>query len=163
MVHGGRGKQSDRVWLIQVGQCCGREASVRPSAGLRGLRFDQHACRRVRRRDEVQGSLCNGIAVSWNFLGRCAQSRLGPAGTRPLGGRDLAVVEATVQRSRPVVLTALAAVLAFVPLTFSAFWGVAFRSGCSDETKKVDLLVFDDWCKGRLQVRRSPSKQSTLR
>jgi multidrug efflux pump subunit AcrB len=34
-----------------------------------------------------------------------------------------AIVEATVQRSRPVVLTALAAVLAFVPLTFSAFWG----------------------------------------
>ena len=34
-----------------------------------------------------------------------------------------AVVEATVQRSRPVVLTALAAVLAFVPLTGSVFWG----------------------------------------
>jgi multidrug efflux pump subunit AcrB len=34
-----------------------------------------------------------------------------------------AVVEATVQRSRPVILTALAAVLAFIPLTFSAFWG----------------------------------------
>jgi multidrug efflux pump subunit AcrB len=34
-----------------------------------------------------------------------------------------AVVEATVQRARPVMLTALAAVLAFVPLTFSAFWG----------------------------------------
>ena len=34
-----------------------------------------------------------------------------------------ALVEATVQRARPVVLTALAAVLAFVPLTFSAFWG----------------------------------------
>src|SRR5207244_11689510 len=34
-----------------------------------------------------------------------------------------ALVEATVQRSRPVVLTALAAVLAFIPLTFSAFWG----------------------------------------
>jgi multidrug efflux pump subunit AcrB len=34
-----------------------------------------------------------------------------------------AVVEATVMRARPVVLTALAAVLAFVPLTFSAFWG----------------------------------------
>jgi multidrug efflux pump subunit AcrB len=33
-----------------------------------------------------------------------------------------AVVEATVQRSRPVVLTALAAVLAFIPLTFSVFW-----------------------------------------
>jgi multidrug efflux pump subunit AcrB len=40
-------------------------------------------------------------------------------------GLDLfhAVVEATVQRSRPVILTALAAVLAFVLLTFSAFWG----------------------------------------
>ncbi|MET0365731.1 MAG: efflux RND transporter permease subunit, partial [Sphingobium sp.] len=34
-----------------------------------------------------------------------------------------AVVEATVQRSRPVVLTALAAVLAFIPLTLSVFWG----------------------------------------
>jgi multidrug efflux pump subunit AcrB len=33
------------------------------------------------------------------------------------------VVEATVQRARPVVLTALAAVLAFIPLTFSVFWG----------------------------------------
>jgi multidrug efflux pump subunit AcrB len=34
-----------------------------------------------------------------------------------------AVVEATVQRARPVVLTALAAILAFVPLTHSVFWG----------------------------------------
>jgi hypothetical protein len=33
------------------------------------------------------------------------------------------IVEATVQRSRPVVLTALAAVLAFVPLTFSSSGG----------------------------------------
>lgn len=34
-----------------------------------------------------------------------------------------AVVEATVQRSRPVVLTSMAAVLAFIPLTTSVFWG----------------------------------------
>lgn len=34
-----------------------------------------------------------------------------------------AVIEATVQRSRPVLLTALAAVLAFIPLTLSVFWG----------------------------------------
>jgi multidrug efflux pump subunit AcrB len=34
-----------------------------------------------------------------------------------------AVVEATVQRARPVVLTAVAAVLAFIPLTTSSFWG----------------------------------------
>lgn len=34
-----------------------------------------------------------------------------------------ALVEATVQRARPVILTALAAVLAFIPLTHSVFWG----------------------------------------
>jgi multidrug efflux pump subunit AcrB len=34
-----------------------------------------------------------------------------------------AVVEATVQRARPVILTALAAVFAFIPLTHSVFWG----------------------------------------
>ncbi|WP_440062386.1 efflux RND transporter permease subunit [Pseudomonas syringae] len=34
-----------------------------------------------------------------------------------------AVVEATVQRARPVILTALAAILAFIPLTHSVFWG----------------------------------------
>jgi multidrug efflux pump subunit AcrB len=34
-----------------------------------------------------------------------------------------AIVESTVRRSRPVVLTALAAMLAFIPLTFSTFWG----------------------------------------
>ena len=33
------------------------------------------------------------------------------------------VIEATVQRTRPVILTALAAVLAFIPLTHSVFWG----------------------------------------
>ena len=34
-----------------------------------------------------------------------------------------AVIEATVQRTRPVILTAIAAVLAFIPLTTSVFWG----------------------------------------
>ena len=34
-----------------------------------------------------------------------------------------AVIEAAVQRARPVVLTALAAVFAFVPLTLDSFWG----------------------------------------
>ncbi|MGE1564012.1 efflux RND transporter permease subunit [Pantoea septica] len=33
------------------------------------------------------------------------------------------VVEATVQRARPVLLTAMAAILAFIPLTHSVFWG----------------------------------------
>ena len=34
-----------------------------------------------------------------------------------------AIVETTVRRARPVVLTALAAVLAFLPLTMTSFWG----------------------------------------
>ncbi|KQB55213.1 multidrug transporter [Pseudomonas endophytica] len=33
------------------------------------------------------------------------------------------VIEATIQRARPVLLTALAAILAFIPLTHSVFWG----------------------------------------
>jgi multidrug efflux pump subunit AcrB len=41
------------------------------------------------------------------------------------GGHDrrTAIVEATVRRARPVVLTALAAILAMIPLTESVFWG----------------------------------------
>tara|TARA_Y100000748_G_scaffold300822_2_gene299937 strand:- start:43 stop:3126 length:3084 start_codon:yes stop_codon:yes gene_type:complete len=38
-----------------------------------------------------------------------------------MGVRE-AVIEATVRRARPVILTALAAALAFIPLTFSVFW-----------------------------------------
>ncbi|MGM0526754.1 MAG: efflux RND transporter permease subunit [Pseudomonadota bacterium] len=34
-----------------------------------------------------------------------------------------AIIEAAVQRARPVLLTAFAAVLAFVPLTLDSFWG----------------------------------------
>lgn len=34
-----------------------------------------------------------------------------------------AVVEAAVQRARPVILTAVAAVFAFIPLTHDSFWG----------------------------------------
>jgi multidrug efflux pump len=40
-------------------------------------------------------------------------------------GRTLwdAIVESAVRRLRPIVLTALAAILAMVPLTHSVFWG----------------------------------------
>jgi len=34
-----------------------------------------------------------------------------------------AIIESTIRRSRPVILTALAAILAFIPLSFSMFWG----------------------------------------
>jgi multidrug efflux pump subunit AcrB len=35
----------------------------------------------------------------------------------------VAIVEATIRRSRPILLTALAAIMALVPLAFSVFWG----------------------------------------
>ncbi|BBK33287.1 multidrug efflux pump subunit AcrB [Stella humosa] len=37
--------------------------------------------------------------------------------------RQRAIIDATVRRSRPVVLTALAAILAMIPLSSSVFWG----------------------------------------
>jgi multidrug efflux pump len=37
--------------------------------------------------------------------------------------RRVAIIEATVRRARPVVLTALAAILAMIPLSRSPFWG----------------------------------------
>lgn len=48
--------------------------------------------------------------------------QIGIEKARGLGERD-AMIEATVRRSRPVILTALAAVFAFLPLTLSTFWG----------------------------------------
>jgi len=38
-------------------------------------------------------------------------------------GRYRAIIDATVRRARPVVLTALAAILGMVPLSTSVFWG----------------------------------------
>src|SRR5260221_13222253 len=54
-----------------------------------------------------------------------------------------AVVEATVQRARPVVLTALAAVLAFIPLTSSVFLGsMAYTLIGGTAAGTVLILVF---------------------
>ncbi|MCK0206656.1 efflux RND transporter permease subunit [Starkeya koreensis] len=54
-----------------------------------------------------------------------------------------AVVEATVQRARPVILTALAAVLAFIPLTHSVFWGsLAYTLIGGTALGTVLILVF---------------------
>jgi multidrug efflux pump subunit AcrB len=55
-----------------------------------------------------------------------------------------AVVEATVRRARPVVLTAAAAVLAFVPLATDTFWGpmaVVLMSGVTMGTVITILLL----------------------
>jgi multidrug efflux pump subunit AcrB len=66
-----------------------------------------------------------GVIGLAGILMRNALILIGQIHTNESDGIDPyhAVVEATVQRARPVVLTALAAVLAFIPLTLSAFWG----------------------------------------
>lgn len=66
-----------------------------------------------------------GLIALAGILMRNALILIGQIKTNQEEGLDSyhAVVEATVQRSRPVILTALAAVLAFIPLTFSVFWG----------------------------------------
>jgi multidrug efflux pump subunit AcrB len=55
-----------------------------------------------------------------------------------------AIVESTVRRARPVVLTALAAIFAFIPLTLSVFWGpmaLAMIGGLSLATLATLLVV----------------------
>ena len=58
--------------------------------------------------------------------------------------RTGAYVARAVRRTRPVLLTALAAVLAFVPLTLSVFWGpmaIAMIGGLSLATLATLLVV----------------------
>ncbi|MDR6293780.1 multidrug efflux pump subunit AcrB [Inquilinus ginsengisoli] len=53
-----------------------------------------------------------------------------------------AAVEATVQRARPVVLTALAAVFAFMPLTLSVFWGSLAYTLIGGTAAGTGLILF---------------------
>ena len=57
----------------------------------------------------------------WPMVSLCRRA----AGAIISGGstRRAAIVDATVRRARPVVLTALASILAMIPLSGSAFWG----------------------------------------
>jgi multidrug efflux pump subunit AcrB len=76
-------------------------------------------------------------------------------------GRDEwnAVLDAAIHRSRPVVLTALATVLAMIPLTRSVFWGpmaIAIMGGLTVATLLTIFFVpamYAAWFK----VRRQPS------
>ena len=49
----------------------------------------------------------------------------------------MAIVNAVVRRTRPILLTAAAAILALVPLAFSVFWGpmaIAIMGGLMSAT-----------------------------
>ena len=71
------------------------------------------------------------------------------AGAAP---RD-AIVEATVRRARPILLTAVAAILALVPLTFSTFWGpmaISIMGGLVSATLLTLVFVpalYAAWCR----------------
>ncbi|MCA3382426.1 MAG: efflux RND transporter permease subunit [Roseomonas sp.] len=55
-----------------------------------------------------------------------------------------AIIESTARRARPVVLTALAAIFAFIPLTASVFWGpmaIAMIGGLLVATAATLLIV----------------------
>lgn len=70
---------------------------------------------------------------------------IGQIRTNQEEGLDIyhAVIEATVQRARPVILTALAAVLAFIPLTQSVFFGsMAYTLIGGTAAGTVLILVF---------------------
>jgi multidrug efflux pump subunit AcrB len=70
---------------------------------------------------------------------------IGQIRTNEEEGLDIyhAVIEATVQRARPVILTALAAVLAFIPLTQSVFFGsMAYTLIGGTAAGTVLILVF---------------------
>lgn len=69
-----------------------------------------------------------------------------------------AIVEATVRRARPVVLTALAAVLAMVPISHSAFWGpmaITIGAGLLGATALTLLFLpalYALWYRGRIRA-----------
>ena len=80
---------------------------------------------------------------------------------------ERAVVEATVRRSRPVVLTAAAAILAMVPLSTSVFWGpmaIAIMGGLLGATALTLVFVpalYMAWLGRRSQAGAEPSQQAT--
>jgi multidrug efflux pump len=80
--------------------------------------------------------------------------------------RHEAIVEATVRRARPVVLTALAAILAMIPLSRSAFWGpmaVTIMGGLFVATFLTLLFLpslYALWYRKRLDERGAESEGS---
>jgi multidrug efflux pump subunit AcrB len=79
-------------------------------------------------------------------------------------GRHRAIVEATVRRARPVVLTALAAILGMIPLAQSVFWGpmaITIMGGLLVATV-LTLLVVPALYALWFRVRRDEPEESTI-
>ncbi len=77
-----------------------------------------------------------------------------------------AIVEATVRRARPILLTAAAAILALVPLAFSVFWGpmaIAIMGGLMTATVLTLCFVpalYAAWARVPRQVKASKVRGS---
>jgi multidrug efflux pump len=80
--------------------------------------------------------------------------------------RGQAIVSATVRRARPVVLTALAAILAMIPLSESAFWGpmaYTIMGGLSVATFLTLLVlpaIYALWFRKSLGGKTAPAQSS---
>ncbi len=80
-----------------------------------------------------------------------------------------AIVEATVRRARPVVLTAAAAVLAMIPLTRNVFWGpmaISIMGGLIVATALTLVFVpalYAAWFRVQRGAQTSPAEPSTDR
>ena len=74
-----------------------------------------------------------------------------------------AIIEATVRRARPVILTALAAILAMIPLSRSAFWGpmaITIMGGLFVATFLTILFLpalYATWYRRSLDSRAAPA------
>ena len=83
--------------------------------------------------------------------------------------RRQAIIEATVRRARPVVLTALAAILAMIPLSRSGFWGsmaVAIMGGLLVATILTILFLpalYALWFRRSLDAPASATSHEDLR
>jgi multidrug efflux pump len=83
--------------------------------------------------------------------------------------RRQAIIESTVRRARPVVLTALAAILAMIPLSRSGFWGsmaVAIMGGLLVATVLTILFLpalYALWFRRSLDASASGTSHEDLR
>jgi multidrug efflux pump subunit AcrB len=81
--------------------------------------------------------------------------------------RREAIVSATVRRARPVALTAMAAILAMIPLSESAFWGpmaITIMGGLFVATFLTLLFlpaVYALWFRKSLSARAAPASRGT--
>jgi AcrB/AcrD/AcrF family len=111
----------------------GRSAAMRDKQGLDPARAVKPLRMIVGLADRLQGLRNRGARVGPIVLFGVIEFELRRAGHAPFE----AIVDATVRRARPILLTAAAAIFAMVPLSRNVFWGpmaVAIMGGLTVAT-----------------------------